>query len=76
MQCNAGHNNATSLFGVETIPSDNQIRNLLDPLEPGYLFGVFGQVSALLEESGELQAYRTYRDNLLIILDGTQYFSS
>jgi hypothetical protein len=76
MQRNAGHNNAASLFGLETIPSDNQIRNLLDPLQPEHLLPVFAKVSTLLEESGELQAFRHYRDNLLIILDGTQYFSS
>ena len=76
MQSQAGHNNATSLFGLETIPSDNQIRNLLDPLSPEHLFPVFGQVTALLEESGELQAFRTDPGQILIILDGTQYFSS
>ena len=76
MQRKEGRNNAGSLFGLKTLPSDNQIRNLLDPLEPEHLFPVFAQVSTILEESGELQAYRYYRDNLLIILDGTQYFSS
>jgi hypothetical protein len=76
MQRAAGHNNATSLFGLETLPSDNQIRNLLDPLEPEHLFPVFAQVCTRLAESGELQAFRSYRDHLLIILDGTQYFSS
>jgi hypothetical protein len=76
MQSHEGHNNATSLFGLKAIPSDNQIRNLLDPLEPSHLFPVFANVSSLLEENGELQAFRSYRDNLLIILDGTQYFSS
>lgn len=38
MQSDEGHNNATSLFGMKSIPSDNQIRNLLDPLEAGHLF--------------------------------------
>ncbi len=36
-----GRNNAQSLFGVTRIPSDNQIRNLLDPLSPELLFPVF-----------------------------------
>ena len=76
MQSRNGHNNASSLFGLKAIPSDNQIRNLLDPLEPSRLFPVFAKVCSLLEENGELQAFRSYRDNLLIVLDGTQYFSS
>jgi hypothetical protein len=76
MQNHEGHNNAASLFGLKTIPSDNQVRNLLDPLEPSHLYPVFEKVTGLLEKSGELLSFRTFRDNLLIILDGTQYFSS
>ena len=34
MQRRKGQNNARSLFGVERIPSDPQIRNLLDPVAP------------------------------------------
>lgn len=29
-----GENNACTLFGVEQIPCNNQVRNLLDPLMP------------------------------------------
>ncbi len=34
MQKECGRNNATALFGVHRIPSDQQIRNLLDPVAP------------------------------------------
>jgi len=76
MQDSTGHNNASSIFEVEQIPSDNQIRNLLDPLEADHLFPVFEQVTTLLADSGELQAYRDYHNQLLIVMDGTRYFSS
>lgn len=76
MQHNSGHNNAVSLFGLKAIPSDNQIRNLLDPLEPEHLFPVFEDSITLLEENGQLQGFRDYQGHLLIALDGTQYFSS
>jgi len=76
MQLNTGHNNGVSLFELKGIPSDNQIRNLLDPLDPEQLFPMFAEVTSQLEESGELEAFRDYRDNLLIVLDGTEYFSS
>jgi hypothetical protein len=76
MQLNTGRNNAVSLFELQAIPSDNQIRNLLDPLEAEQLFPVYTEVTSLLEASGELQAFRDYRDHLLIVLDGTEYFSS
>ena len=31
LQHTKGHNNAQTLFGVEQIPCDNQVRTLLDP---------------------------------------------
>ncbi|MGB7312271.1 MAG: ISNCY family transposase, partial [Nodosilinea sp.] len=34
MEGRKGKSNAQSLFGVHQIPSDNQIRNLLDPVSP------------------------------------------
>jgi hypothetical protein len=37
MQRHKGRNNAPSLFGVAQIPSDPQIRNLLDPIAPMHL---------------------------------------
>ncbi|OQY32659.1 MAG: hypothetical protein B6I38_04385 [Anaerolineaceae bacterium 4572_5.1] len=36
-----GRSNLESLFSVEKIPSDNQIRNLLDPLSPDLLSPLF-----------------------------------
>jgi hypothetical protein len=38
---NQGTNNAHTLFGVDTLPTDNHVRNLLDPVEPKKLRGVF-----------------------------------
>ncbi len=32
MKSQKGRDNVTSLFGIEDIPCDNQIRNLLDPV--------------------------------------------
>jgi hypothetical protein len=38
MQKERGRNNAEALFGVHQIPSDPQIRNLLDPVAPHHLY--------------------------------------
>jgi len=38
MQKDKGRNNASALFGVHQIPSDPQIRNLLDPVNPISLY--------------------------------------
>ena len=71
-----GRNNAQSLFGVTRIPSDNQIRNLLDPLPPERLFPVFETCWQILEATGTLTSWQALEHQYLIALDGTQYFSS
>jgi hypothetical protein len=68
--------NAESLFGLRQIPSDNQIRSLLDPVAPSALAPVFREIFERLDRAGVLKGFRSYANNLLVILDGTQYFSS
>ena len=76
LQVAKGCNNALSLFGITQIPSDNQIRNLLDPVPPSALSPVFAAVVDALHAGGQLAAYRSINDDLLVAMDGTQYFSS
>jgi len=76
LQSAQGENNAHTLLGVPHIPCDNQVRKLLDPLGPSLLDGVFLTVFAALEEHGWLRPFRVLNDQLLLALDGTQYFSS
>ena len=56
MQQAQGRNNAQSLFGIENIPSDNQIRNLLDPISPELLYPLFSGALEELESYGHLDA--------------------
>jgi hypothetical protein len=76
MQRKKGQNNAQSLFGVERIPSDGQIRNLLDPVEPKALYERFWEIYDRLDAGGYLDEYRGVGGTRLISLDGSQYFSS
>lgn len=83
MQDRQRRNNAKSLLGIEEIPSDPQIRNLLDPMPPAALSAPFWEIFDLLEGAGELQGYRTLlgsgtqgKGQWLVSLDGTQYFAS
>ena len=71
-----GHDNAQTLFGVEPIPCDNQVRQLLDPIAPHYFNPVFFEVFAHLEQEHWLDPFRVLDQQLLVSLDGTQYFSS
>jgi hypothetical protein len=76
MQKNKGVNNAQSLFGIESIPSDNHVRDMLDVVPPATVFPVFTFISEALNAAGHLDVFRSYSNNLLCALDGTQYFSS
>ncbi|MGB3308843.1 MAG: ISNCY family transposase, partial [Nodosilinea sp.] len=76
MEGRKGKSNAQSLFGVHQIPSDNQIRNLLDPVSPEQIFPVFEDILQVLEQQGPLESFRSLAGTLLIALDGTEYFRS
>ncbi len=71
-----GKNNAQTLFGAHKIPSDNQIRHLLDATEPGRLKPLFSELFKALNQAGVIERYRSVNQTLLLALDGTEYFSS
>jgi hypothetical protein len=76
MERTKGKNNARSLFGIEKIVSQNHVRNLLDVVSPQVVNPIFIEIVKDLKEGGYLEEYRSYQKNILIGLDGTQYFSS
>jgi Transposase DDE domain len=76
MQRARARNNARSLFQVQSIPSDNHIRDTLDPVEASHLFSFFDELYQAFEQAGLPQAMRAVHDTQLIALDATWYFSS
>jgi hypothetical protein len=62
MQQAQRRNNAQSLFGIQEIPSDNQIRNLLDPTGPGLFYPVFSSTLEHLEKAGYLKGIGFLKD--------------
>lgn len=76
MEGSKGKSNAQSLFGVHQMPSDNHIRDLLDPVKPEQVLTVFEEILQVLEQLGQLRGLRSVADTLLMALDGTEYFSS
>ena len=71
-----GQNNAQSLFQVGHIPSDNHIRQTLDPVAPQSLFPVYDQAYQSLRAQGIIESFRAVHHTVLIALDGTWYSSS
>lgn len=71
-----GRCNAESLFHLSELPSDNQIRNLLDPVHPEHVQSVYRHIFVALEEADVLKKRRSFANQLLVAIDGTEYFSS
>jgi len=63
MELIQGGSNAQTLLGMDKIPTDNPIRNLLDPVAPSTLFPVFRHLFDGLLDSGYLAPYRSYNDS-------------
>jgi hypothetical protein len=78
MQQKYGTSNEQTVFAVTEIPSDTQMRRLLDGVEAKVLNRVFWDGVKYLETNGTLNNFRTTIGNsdLLVALDGTWYFSS
>ncbi len=76
LEARRGRSNCASLFAMEKIPTDNHIRDMLDPVAPAALFAMFDRTLAALEAGGGLSDFRRLGDHHLIALDGTEYHSS
>src|SRR5271169_3204374 len=71
-----GRSNCQTLFGIEKIPSDNYIRDMLDAADPVLLRPCFARVEWLLLEPAMREAFGRLGRRTLVALDGTEYFCS
>ena len=70
-----GRSNAERLLDLSDLPSDNQIRNLLDPVNPEALQPIFRQTFLDLEQAGVLKDYRSYANQILIAIHQRRHIS-
>jgi hypothetical protein len=68
--------NMKSLFRILNVPSDTQMRAILDPLEPDLLRPLFNDVFRQLQRGKALEPYVFHEGCYLVSMDGTGYFSS
>jgi hypothetical protein len=68
--------NLKSLFGFQQIPSDTQMRTILDDVDPQLLRPAFASVFRQLQRGKALEPFVFFQDHYLLALDGTTYFSS
>jgi len=76
MQEEQGTSNLQTLFGVEQIPKDSQLREILDSIQSDTFSPVFKNYFARLRRHKHLEDYQVLSNLLMCVIDGTQYHSS
>jgi len=67
--------NLKNIYGLEKVPSDTQMRTILDPVSPEEIKPVFKDVYQVVKQNGVLGKLK-YLGHYLVSLDGSGYFSS
>src|SRR6267378_5861302 len=68
--------NLHTIYGIERVPCDTQMRAILDPVSPKGLRPVFTSVFRQLQRGKALEPMTFLDGHYLLALDGTEYFSS
>ena len=68
--------NMKRLFRIQQVPSDTQMREILDPLEPDSLRPLFNDVLRQLQRGKALESYAFLDGYCLLSMDGSGYYSS
>ena len=70
------NDNFRTIYGIEHVPCDSQMRDILDPVDPARLRPMFLDVFRCLQRGKALEGFVYLDGHYLISLDGTGYFSS
>jgi hypothetical protein len=68
--------NLETVYGIERVPCDTQMREILDPVSPESLRPLFQSVFRQLQRGKALEPMVFFEGCYLLALDGTGYFSS
>ena len=68
--------NLPTIYGIQRVPCDTHMREILDPVSPESLRPVFKSVLTQLQRGKALEPMGFLDDRYLLALDGTGYFSS
>ena len=68
--------NLHTIYGIERVPCDTYMREILDPVSPKWLRPVFKSIFRHLQRGKALEAMTFLDGHYLLALDGTEYFSS
>jgi hypothetical protein len=68
--------NLQTIYGIQRVPCDTTLREILDPFSPEALRASFRSVFRQLQRGKALEEMVFFQDCYLLALDGTGYFSS
>ena len=68
--------NLHTIYGIERVPCDTHMRDILDSVAPKVLRPVFKRVFGQLQRGKALEPMAFLDGHYLLALDGTEYFSS
>ena len=71
-----GEKNLKAIYRIQSVPSDTQMRTMLDPLSPAPLRTLFAKLFNKLSESGVIKEYEYWKGQLVISIDGVEHFCS
>ncbi len=69
-------NNLRTVFDIEQIPGDTQLREIIDTHDPQPISGVFCEYFRRLQRGKHLEQFRFLEEGYLLTMDGTEYFRS
>ncbi|MFZ2948240.1 MAG: transposase, partial [Desulfuromonadaceae bacterium] len=64
------------VFGIQNVPSDTQMREILDPIDPDLIRPLFSDIFYQLQRGKALEPLAYYQGCYLLSIDGTGSFSS
>lgn len=67
--------NLKNIYGLEKVPSDTQMRTILDPVSPEGIKPIFKDVYQVVKQNGVLEQMK-FLGHYVVSLDGSGYFSS
>ena len=67
--------NLKQIYGLKDVPSDTQLRTILDPVSPEGIKPIFKEVYQVVKQNGVLEQLK-FVGHYLVSVDGSGYFSS
>lgn len=69
-------NNLRTLFDVQSIPKESQMKDILDSIPYESFYPIFPEFLSRLQRAKKLESYQYINNSYMLALDGTQYFES